>query len=298
MIVRQVQDAVTQRQLLESGDVDIAMQIDPDTASSISSGDVVIDYVDSFNFVYIALAEGATTDVPLTPPIREAIALAIDYQGMIDVTVGGRGSPQASPIPNGFSGTSDLPTPERDLDRARELLAEAGVADGFQIRAAYPTFNVYGVDFNTMMQKVQIDLAEVNIELDLVPLEVSVWVDEWFSEDGIPLTAVYYAPDHTDSIQYIEYFGQVPEARWSAQANPGGDPVIDEDQVRLQGEALAATGAEKEALYAELAERMIEHKIVLPMVNPQLVLARRADINGVHYSACCNLELARVSRSG
>jgi peptide/nickel transport system substrate-binding protein len=297
VIVRQVQDAVTQRQLLESGDVDIAMQIDPDTAAGISNPDVQIDFVDSFNFVYIALAEGATTDVPLTADIREAIALAIDYQGMIDVTVGGKGSIQASPIPNGFSGTAGLTLPSRDLDRARELLEGAGVSDGFAIRAAYPTFNVYGVDFNTMMQKVQIDLAEVNIELELVPLEVSVWVDEWFSEEGIPLTAVYYAPDHTDSIQYIEYFGQVPDSRWSTQANPGGDPLIDDEQVRLQAEALAATGAEKEALYQELAELMIAQKIVLPMVNPNLVLARRADISGVHYSACCNLELARVSRS-
>ncbi len=298
VVVRQVQDAVTQRQLLESGDVDIAMQIDPDTASGISNPDVQIDFVESFNFVYIALAEGATTDVPLTADIREAIKLAIDYQGMIDVTVGGKGNIQASPIPNGFSGTSGLELPERDLDRSRELLEAAGVGDGFSIRAAYPTFNVYGVDFNTMMQKVQIDLAEVNIELELVPLEVSVWVDEWFSEDGIPLTAVYYAPDHTDSIQYIEYFGQVPNAQWSAQANPGGDPVIDDEQVRLQAEALAATGAEKDALYEQLAELMIDQKIILPMVNPNLVLARRTEISGVHYSACCNLELGRLSRSG
>jgi len=295
--VRQVQDAVTQRQLLETGDVDIAMQIDPDTASGISSADVLVNFVDSFNFVYIAMAEGATTDVPLTADIREAIKLSIDYQGMIDVTVGGKGSIQASPIPNGFSGTKNLPLPERDLDRARELLDAAGVGDGFSIRAAYPTFNVYGVDFTTMMQKVQIDLADVNIELDLVPLEVSVWVDEWFSDEGIPLTAVYYAPDHTDSIQYIEYFGQVPGSRWAEQANPGGDPVIDEVQVQLQSDALAATGAEKEALYQQLAELMIEQKIVLPMVNPNLVLARRADIVGVHYSACCNLELGLVSRT-
>ena len=296
--VRQVQDAVTQRQLLEAGDVDISMQIDPDTASGISSSDVVVDFVESFNFVYIAMAEGATSDVPLTADIREAIKLAIDYEGMIDVTVGGKGSVQASPIPNGFSGTADLPLPTQDLDRARELLDAAGVGDGFSIRAAYPTFNVYGVDFTTMMQKVQIDLAAVNINLDLVPLEVSVWVDEWFSEDGIPLTAVYYAPDHTDSIQYIEYFGQVPGSRWAEQANPGGDPVIDDVQVQLQSDALAATGAEKEALYKQLAELMIEQTIVLPMVNPNLVLARRADIAGVHYSACCNLELGRVSRTG
>ncbi len=296
--VRQVQDAVTQRQLLEAGDVDIAMQIDPDTAGGISGGDVLVDYVDSFNFVYIGLAEGAVTDVPLTPEIRQAIAMAIDYEGMIDVTVGGRGNLQASPIPNGFSGTDGLTLPKRDLEGAKALLEGAGVGDGFAIRAAYPTFNVYGVDFNTMMQKVQIDLAEVNIEVELVPLEVSVWVDEWFSEAGIPLTAVYYAPDHTDSIQYIEYFGQVPDSRWAVQANPGGDPLIDEEQVRLQSEALAATGAEKEALYQQLAELMIDQKIVLPMVNPQLVLARRAEIDGVHYSACCNLELGRISRSG
>jgi len=68
-------------------------------------------------------------------------------------------------------------------------------------------------------------------------------------------------------------------------------------QVQLQSDALAATGAEKEALYQQLAELMIEQKIVLPMVNPNLVLARRADIVGVHYSACCNLELGLVSRT-
>jgi peptide/nickel transport system substrate-binding protein len=296
--VRQVQDAVTQRQLLETGDVDIAMQIDPDTASGISSADVQVDFVKSFNFVYIGMAEGATADVPLTADIREAIGLAIDYEGMIDVTVGGKGAVQASPIPNGFLGTEGLPLPERDLEGARALLDAAGVGDGFSIRAAYPTFNVYGVDFTTMMQKLQIDLAEVNIELDLVPLDVSVWVDEWFSEDGIPLTAVYYAPDHTDSIQYIEYFAMVPGSRWSANANPGGDPIIEPEEVRLQGEALAATGAEKEALYHQLAEAMIADRVVIPLVNPNLVLARRADIEGVHYSACCNLELGRVSRTG
>jgi peptide/nickel transport system substrate-binding protein len=43
---------------------------------------------------------------------------------------------------------------------------------------------------------------------------------------------------------------------------------------------------------------MIAQKIIVPLVNPQLVLARRADIEGVQYSACCNLELGRVSRSG
>ena len=196
----------------------------PGASPAVTSRSTIVD---SFNFVYIALAEGATTDVPLTaadPPGHQA--LAIDYEGMIDVTVGGRGNVQASPIPNGFSRNRRLDPSEAGPGPEPSELARpsAGVGDGFAIRAAYPTFNVYGVDFNTMMQKVQIDLAEVGIEVELVPLEVSVWVDEWFSEDGIPLTAVYYAPDHTDSIQYIEYFGQVPGCPLVGPGQPGRGP--------------------------------------------------------------------------
>ena len=36
---------------------------------------------------------------------------------------------------------------------------------------------------------------------------------------------------------------------------------------------------------------MIDDLIIFPLVNPELVLAHASDITGVHYSACCNLEL-------
>ena len=62
--------------MLESGDADIAMQIDPDTAKNVTSADVTIETVPSFNFVYVALSPGAKGyRVKLTPKVREAIAL-------------------------------------------------------------------------------------------------------------------------------------------------------------------------------------------------------------------------------
>ena len=39
---------------------------------------------------------------------------------------------------------------------------------------------------------------------------------------------------------------------------------------------------------------MIDDLIILPLVNPDLVLAYASDITGVRYSACCNLELGGV----
>ena len=54
--------------------------------------------------------------------------------------------------------------------------------------------NQYGVDFTVMMQKVQQDLAEINVKLELQPVEFSVW-REHVNGDGIPVTAVFFAPD-------------------------------------------------------------------------------------------------------
>jgi peptide/nickel transport system substrate-binding protein len=41
---------------------------------------------------------------------------------------------------------------------------------------------------------------------------------------------------------------------------------------------------------------MIEDGIIIPLVNPDLYLASGDDIKGMHYSACCNLDLAKLSR--
>jgi peptide/nickel transport system substrate-binding protein len=41
---------------------------------------------------------------------------------------------------------------------------------------------------------------------------------------------------------------------------------------------------------------MIDDKIILPILSPNLVLAYRKEISGVRYSACCNLPLAEVEK--
>ena len=134
VVIKEVKDAVSQAQMIESGMVDIATQIDTDTAKSIKSSDVVIKSLPSFNFVYVGLVPGSKNNkVPLTPKVREAIALALDYEGIIEVTVGGKGRLQSTAIPNGFPGTENLPRPKHDLAKAKKLLAEEGLSKGFEI---------------------------------------------------------------------------------------------------------------------------------------------------------------------
>lgn len=134
IVVTQIQDAVSQAQALETGQVDIAMQIDPDTARSIRSADVTTEVVPSYNFVYIGFIPGAKGMAEvITPEVRQALALAIDYDGMLDFTVGGSGAKQAAPIPNGFPGTAGLTPRAQDVEKAKEMLAAAG-ATGLRSR--------------------------------------------------------------------------------------------------------------------------------------------------------------------
>ena len=71
--------------VLQTGDADIAMQIDPTPPRRIDSADSVIESIPSFNFLYLGLSRDPGDDrCPSTTEIREAITLAIDYQEIID----------------------------------------------------------------------------------------------------------------------------------------------------------------------------------------------------------------------
>lgn len=297
IVIREIDDAVSQMQALQSGSVDIAMQVDPDTAASVQAPEVVTELVPSFNFVYVALSPGADNmDVELTPTVREAIASAIDYEGVLEFTTGGNADLIASPIPTGFPGTDDLPMPAQDVEKARSLLAEAGHEDGFSLVAAYPEINIYGVDLGILMQKVQQDLVQVGIDVTLEPVTFPVW-RERIAGEGIPLTALYFAPDYYGSGQYAEYFGMVPDSPWYARA--GGEKtegLTNDRMVELLAEVRTAAPEEQPALYNEMAREMIEDRVIIPLVNPNLVLAYRQGIDGVRYAVCCNLPLEELTK--
>jgi peptide/nickel transport system substrate-binding protein len=173
------------------------------------------------------------------PRVREAIRKSIDYKSAIDATVAGNGEKQATGIPNGFEGTEGLPLPEYDPEGAKALLAEAGLSGGLSLQAVFPTFTIYGVNFATMMQSIQQSLQGVGIQLDLQPLEYQAWADRL--GEGIPVTAVYFAPDHPDAIQYVQYFSLAEGSVWAKRA---GMPVNPQEQ-QLAAAALTQTGAER-----------------------------------------------------
>jgi len=288
VVIKQTEDAVTQRQQLEQGAVDIAMQLSTDVVKDMNENGLTIKKVSSFNFVHLILSPGAKGGEKLTPDVLKAIRYALDYDGLIDVTVGGAGRKQAAPIPNGFAGTDGLAEPKQDVAKAKELMNGQTI----DLDATYPTLNVYGVDFSTAMQKVQTDLKAIGINLKLNPVEISVWAEK-IGGDGIPVSALYFAPDHTDSSQYVQWFGMISTSQMHTWTKA---PVNADEEATLKQAFGAKDESERADLYKKLANDMIDDGVIIPLVNPDLYLASSDQIEGMHYSACCNLDLSKLSR--
>ena len=89
----------------------------------------------------------------------------------------------------------------------------------------------------------------------------------------------------------------LPDMPWGKRAGVGSQPGLDgKEQLEMFHAALKATGAEQEKAYQALALKMIDDKIIMPLVSPNLVLASRNNISGNRYSACCNLPLGELEK--
>ncbi len=263
IVVKQADTAAGQAQMLQDGEADIAMQIDPVTAKSLSGvSGITVKTIPSFNF----FCEGKLV---------------------------------AAPIPNGYPGAAGLPLPKRNLAQAKQLLAQAGHPSGFHLTLAYPTINAYGVDLGQLAQLLQSQLKQANIDLTLRPATFSVNIND-LSTNKLPMELLYWAPDYYGTAQYFNYFGLIPGSSWSvlSASSPTSAPVVDKAETSFFNKALASPAqAQRDQFFQQGGQQMIKDAVTVPLFSPNLVLAYRTNIKGIDYSACCNIKLWQLSRS-
>ncbi len=126
-------DETTRANALRTGEIDI---MDYANANSVIQFDQESDFsVYSRQGAYMCLQINCNPDSPLSDPrVRQAIAYAIDRQAVIDAAFSGRGTvlngfPSVAGQ-NGYNGELDNYF-SLDLDKAKQLMSEAGYADGF-----------------------------------------------------------------------------------------------------------------------------------------------------------------------
>ena len=198
--------------------------------------------------VIVGSTEGETilSTNNLMPPldnvlVREAIAHAIDRQAIIDGAMFGYGTPIGTHFAPHNPDYVDLTGMSNyDPERARALLAEAGLADGFTttLKLPPPSYARRGGEI------IAAQLREVGIQTEITNLEWAQWLEEVFNGKDFGLTIV----SHTEPMDIgiyanPEYYFQYNNADFQAlmeTLNATTDPAARSALLRQAQEMISA----------------------------------------------------------
>src|SRR6185503_6338353 len=132
VVMRHVTEPATQRLLLEKGDIDYARSLTKEHIDALRSHpDVVIDRGIKGHIVYLAINLKHPTLA--RPGVSEALKWLVDYDAIERNIVAGTLAPHQAFLPRGFFGGIEDRPYKFDLAKGRELLAKAGLPDGFSV---------------------------------------------------------------------------------------------------------------------------------------------------------------------
>lgn len=172
-----ISDNATRMAALLSGEVDFVQDVPVQDVERLASSDGIhVETGPENRFIYLGMRQGSplltSDDAGETSPfdnplVREAINLAVDRDAIHEVVMRGQSVPTGianPPFVRGWSEELDAYEPA-DLERAQQLLAEAGYPDGFSVTLDTPN-NRY-VNDEAISQAIVSMLSQIGLDVSL-----------------------------------------------------------------------------------------------------------------------------------
>jgi peptide/nickel transport system substrate-binding protein len=190
VLIRHVAEAATQQLLLTSGDVDIAKNLTPDQIAGLGE-DVKVETYPQAAVHFLSFNQ--KTEELTDPAIWEAARYLVDYQGMTDTFLNGQMEIHQAFWPKGFPGSYDETPFTYDVEKARQILADAGVETPIDV-----TLDVINsAPFTDMAQSLQAGFAEAGINFEILP-GTGAQVITKYRERTHEAMLLYWGPDFMD----------------------------------------------------------------------------------------------------
>jgi peptide/nickel transport system substrate-binding protein len=174
------QDASTQRQMLESGAVDLQESVGRDAVQAMQAESGIHVYIVPSLVSQILYLN--TQHKPLNNPlVRQALAYATPYSDIIAAAINNLGTQSNGPMPAGLWPRDDSVQPYTyDMTKAKQLMAQAGYPNGgFKMLMTYPTEeNPADTTMATLLKE---SWAKLGVTLNLQPM---LWAQAWQKAKG------------------------------------------------------------------------------------------------------------------
>ena len=252
IVIRDIPEASAQRIALEKGDIDVAWGLSPQMRREIRTAKTPglaivsvpghgMDYM-GMNVKYPPLAK---------EQVREAIRYAIDYTAIKEGIMLGEAIPLQTFIPVGYLGHNPALPFKQDLNKAKQLLAEGGYPNGFEVELAVTAPHPTRVD---MAQVVQSSLAKIGIKVNIVTAAAAAVLQRYRAQ-GTQLVIYGWGVDYPDPDALAKPFAD-GTIKQLAYRNAWMDPKATDLTRKAM---LERDTAKRIAIYKELTE-LVAHK--------------------------------------
>ena len=278
VIYRHVKEAATQRLMLEKGDADIARNLTPtDLAALASNKDIKTTATPKGTVYYISLNQKNANLAK--PEVREAFKWLVDYAAIGDTIMKNIGVVHQNFLPIGMLGASTVNPYKLDVDKAKGLLAKAGLPNGFKV-----TMDTRSVQpITAMAEAMQQTLKRGGIELEIIPGDGKQTLTKYRARTHDIYIGTWGA-DYWDPHTNADTFARNPDNADDAKTKPlawRNAWAIPELTKKSDAAVLERDGAKRKAMYEDIQAEFRRSSPFVMLFQQTEVAAYRNNVEGL-----------------
>lgn len=249
-----------------SGTVHFTNEVPPKDWATVSSSPGIVGQTLEGSRYYWLLMNNTVAPMD-NPKVRQAIAHVINREAIVAATFFGQAKPLlGGVIPEWNWAYPDIQAfnPQGNIDKAKALLVEAGVPDGFEttmtMASSFPAMIA-------MAPILQANLAAIGIKAEIKTMEIPRYWDEVWAPSAFDMTTMYWVSPLADPDDFV-YNNYATGTGINVQKSSSA--AMDE----ILRDAKSATSIEeRKALYKQQQELALEEMPIVPLVNAYLLIA-------------------------
>jgi len=282
VVFKKISETATRRQMIEAGDATIAVELPYSDVNALKENpQVKVNIEPSWqNLIGMFNTQKAPLD---NVKVRQALAYAFPYEQVISAAVGGYARQAYGMVPYGMWGYSEgLPQYKYDLEKARSLLAEAGVPAGQKLLLTYTAGNETE---KSTAELYKAELAKLSIDLEIRSMP---WDSQWELSKSSDVNArqdifiMYWWPDLPSpySFLYSTFHTETePLFNLSYYYNESFDKLIDD-----ANEITSTDAAKAEQMFVDAQKILLDDAASLFIYDRQDIWVTVANLQGFKFN--------------
>lgn len=276
VLISHVPESANQLTQLQKGDADIALNLTSEQLATLSGDTTSVKGAD-LRLFYLGMN---VAKAPLDKvEVREALRMAIDYDGIVNDLLSGNAQKVQTIIPSPMFGYNGDAPFQQDVDGAKALLEQAGVSD-VSLEMLIPDGAAPGgVQWSDLAAKLQSDWAAAGMTVTIKQVSFAELLDAYRAQ-GAELALLYWGPDFADPDTNVTPFTSF-EAHSIAWRNSWDDADI---AAKSKAAALMTDAAEREAAYKEITEYVLHNGPYAVLYQPAALFGVRSTVQGFEWN--------------